>query len=209
MWAPFNHLDMRNELKKEEEKGKELLEKISFMVKEKGVEETIKALHEEKVVDMNDAKEVGRFLFEHSDGFGNKLLGEYLSEMQNLETMVAFIKSIDYKGRDPIICLKDYISRASLPGEASKIDRIIENIGVACYESNCKTMRFPFDSSDKVYLILFAIVMLNTDLHNSVVVSKITKKMFIRQCDFGNEKIVGYQIQLFPVYFQTQISLIA
>lgn len=49
-----------------------------------------------------------------------------------------------------------------LPGEAQKIDRIMEKFA----ERYCRDNPSAFAAADGAYLLAFAIIMLNTDAHN-------------------------------------------
>lgn len=55
-----------------------------------------------------------------------------------------------------------------LPGEAQKIDRIMTTFSQCYWEDNAGDHgRCPFNDEDTVFLISFAIIMLNTDLHKT------------------------------------------
>jgi hypothetical protein len=55
-----------------------------------------------------------------------------------------------------------------LPGEAQQIDRIISTFSQCYWEDNAgDSVRCPFHDQDNVFLLSFAIIMLNTDLHKS------------------------------------------
>jgi len=66
-----------------------------------------------------------------------------------------------------------------LPGEAQRIDRLLDCFAQCYFEDNAgDVQRCPFKDQDTVYLLVFAILMLNTDLHKSDSRSrKATKKM--------------------------------
>jgi Sec7 domain/PH domain len=55
-----------------------------------------------------------------------------------------------------------------LPGEAQQIDRLLSTFAQCFFEDNAgDNQRCPFKDQDTIYLIVFAIIMLNTDLHKS------------------------------------------
>ncbi len=66
-----------------------------------------------------------------------------------------------------------------LPGEAQKIDRIISVFSLCYWEDNAgDCQKCPFQDQDTVFLVSFAIIMLNTDLHKShAAKGKATKRM--------------------------------
>lgn len=63
-----------------------------------------------------------------------------------------------------------------LPGEAQKIDRIMEIFASRYHENNPGV----FASPDTAYVLAFSVIMLNTDLHNPAVKNKITKQQFFK-----------------------------
>lgn len=65
-----------------------------------------------------------------------------------------------------------------LPGEAQKVDRILNTFAQCYYEENVgDTDRCPFNDQDTIYLLSFAIIMLNTDLHRCGAGARKQKKM--------------------------------
>ena len=64
-----------------------------------------------------------------------------------------------------------------MPGEAQQIDRIMSAFATHYCQQNPGT----FSNSDTVYILSFAIIMLNTALHNKNVKVKITEEQFVAQ----------------------------
>ncbi len=58
-----------------------------------------------------------------------------------------------------------------LPGEAQKIDRLMEKFAERFVKCNPGS----FKSADVAYVLAFSVIMLNTDLHNPGVKNKMTK----------------------------------
>ena len=79
-----------------------------------------------------------------------------------------------------------------LPGEAQKIDRVVETFSRCFFEDNAGDIqRCPFKDQDTVYLLVYAIIMLNTDLHRSDSKSKkankkMTKVEFVNNLKCAN-----------------------
>jgi len=72
-----------------------------------------------------------------------------------------------------------------LPGEAQRIDRIVDTFAQCYFEDNAGDLqRCPFKDQDTVYLLVFAVIMLNTDLHKADSKSKKAKKM--TKTEFAN-----------------------
>ncbi|XP_054763867.2 cytohesin-1-like [Lytechinus pictus] len=71
--------------------------------------------------------------------------------------------------------LRQFLWSFRLPGEAQKIDRMME-----CFAKRyCETNPGVFESTDTCYVLSFAIIMLNTSLHNPNVKDKPTLERFI------------------------------
>jgi Sec7 domain/PH domain len=73
-----------------------------------------------------------------------------------------------------------------LPGEAQRIDRVVETFSQCFFEDNAGDMqRCPFKDQDTVFLLVFAIIMLNTDLHKADPKSKKSNKKMTKN-EFAN-----------------------
>ena len=59
-----------------------------------------------------------------------------------------------------------------MPGEAQKIDRMMEQFAVRYCECNSNI----FSSKDACYVLAFSIIMLNTSLHNPSVKNKVRER---------------------------------
>jgi hypothetical protein len=74
------------------------------------------------------------------------------------------------------ICrFRNYLWSFRLPGEAQKIDRMMETFAKRFCECNPGL----FNSTDTCYILAFAIIMLNTNLHNPAVKSKVCAMFFV------------------------------
>lgn len=63
-------------------------------------------------------------------------------------------------------------------GEAQKIDRIMEKFA----ERYCRDNPHTFASADGAYLLAFALIMLNTDVHNPMADAQLAKPDFVGMC---------------------------
>jgi len=94
-----------------------------------------------------------------------------------------FVRMISFEGMNLEQGLRHFLTCAGfrLPGEAQKVDRIIATFA-KCYwmDNSGDLLRCPFQSEDTCYLLAFAVIMLNTDLHRSSgKLKKMTKQQFI------------------------------
>lgn len=58
-----------------------------------------------------------------------------------------------------------FLESFRLPGEAQKINRIVESFG-SCYHRQCPNL---FKNADAVYIFAYSVILLNTDRHNAQV----------------------------------------
>ena len=63
------------------------------------------------------------------------------------------------------MAIRVYLDSFRLPGEAQKINRVMESFG-ARYHMQCPDL---FQNPDVVYILAYSTIMLNTDQHNSQV----------------------------------------
>jgi brefeldin A-inhibited guanine nucleotide-exchange protein len=100
-----------------------------------------------------------------------------------------------------------------LPGEAQRIDRIMSTFAKCYFEDNAgDALRCPFKYEDTVYLVAFAIIMLNTDLHSSATKTrkKMTKNEFIgnlRGAEQGEDVSKEYLSKIFESIESNPIAL--
>ena len=64
--------------------------------------------------------------------------------------------------------IRMYLESFRLPGEAQKINRIMETFG-AHYHRQCPDI---FRNADAVYVLAYSVIILNTDQHNNQVSSR-------------------------------------
>ncbi|CAG2178076.1 unnamed protein product, partial [Oppiella nova] len=103
---------------------------------------------------------VARFLLTRK-GVSKAMIGEYLSQPNNGLVLSAFAAEIDLSGLQVDSALRKFQTFFRFPGEAQKIERMVDAFATRFVECN------PGDglSRDSVFILSFAIIMLNTDLH--------------------------------------------
>ena len=62
------------------------------------------------------------------------------------------------------MAIRVYLESFRLPGEAQKINRIMESFGTAYHAQQCAAL---FRNADAVYILAYSVILLNTDQHNS------------------------------------------
>ncbi|PKA52423.1 Brefeldin A-inhibited guanine nucleotide-exchange protein 5 [Apostasia shenzhenica] len=139
---------------------------------EKGVE----YLLSNKLVE-NTPTSVAQFLkgFPHID---KAMIGEYLGQHDGfpLAVMHAYVDSMNFLGLKFDAAIREFLKGFRLPGEAQKIDRIMEKFA----ERYCADNPDVFKNADTAYVLAYAVIMLNTDAHNPMVWPKMSKLEFMR-----------------------------
>lgn len=131
----------------------------------KGVEFLIKA---EKLG--STPEDVAAFLI-NATGLDKTMVGDYLGEKEefSLKVMHAYVDSFNFEGKDFDEAIRSFLLGFRLPGEAQKIDRIMEKFA----ERYCKCNPKAFTSADTAYVLAYSVIMLNTDAHSPMVKSKV------------------------------------
>ncbi|TSK98394.1 Brefeldin A-inhibited guanine nucleotide-exchange protein 1 [Bagarius yarrelli] len=105
--------------------------------------------------------------------------GEFLGDNDRLnkEVMYAYVDQMDFQGKDFVSALRLFLEGFRLPGEAQKIDRLMEKFAARYLE--CNQRQTLFASADTAYVLAYSIIMLTTDLHSPQVKNKMTKEQYI------------------------------
>ncbi|CAF3565599.1 unnamed protein product [Rotaria sp. Silwood1] len=111
----------------------------------------------------NTPEHTAAFLFNET-GLSKRAIGDYLGEKDNfhIEVLKHFAHMHDFFSMDIVEALRRYLFTFILPGEAQKIDRIMEAFAQRYYECNPHI----YATAEVCYIVSFATIMLNTSLHN-------------------------------------------
>ena len=105
-------------------------------------------------------------------GYGLKkdMIGDYLGENNDLciKVLHYYTFSFNFTGLQIVEGMRLYLSGFQLPGEAQKIDRIMQKFAAKYYEDNPNS----FTHADCAYYLSFIIMMVQTDIHNPNVKNK-------------------------------------
>ncbi|KAL8532969.1 hypothetical protein ACS0TY_009290 [Phlomoides rotata] len=106
------------------------------------------------------------------------MLGDYLGQHEEfpLAVMHAYVDSMKFSGMKFDNAIREFLKGFRLPGEAQKIDRIMEKFA----ERYCADNPGLFKNADTAYVLAYAVIMLNTDAHNPMVWPKMSKSDFVR-----------------------------
>ncbi|KAJ0402624.1 hypothetical protein ATCC90586_010863 [Pythium insidiosum] len=127
---------------------------------------------------------VAAFLL-HTPGLNKTLVGDYLGEGPpdkypfHAAVRDAYVASLDFGDAASLDeALRRFLARFRLPGEAQKIDRLMEAFAKQFY-AQCASSG-PLADADAAYVLAFSIIMLNTDLHSDQIAKKMTLDEFVR-----------------------------
>nr|KAG5711306.1 hypothetical protein BaRGS_006003 [Batillaria attramentaria] len=159
--------DQPNSVPRPNDKQRKRLYRIGLNLFNKKPEKGLDFLLEHAFVE-GTPRSVAHFFISRK-GLSKQMIGEFLGNLQNpfnMEVLHYFCLEIDLAGLQVDVALRKYQSYFRMPGEAQKIERLMEAFAdryCVCNPDQVKN----FKSSDTVFLLAFAIIMLNTDLHNS------------------------------------------
>jgi len=121
-------------------------------------------------------EEIAQFLYKE-EGLNKTAIGDYLGEKSDFNEAVlkAFVELHDFTDLILVQALRQFLWSFRLPGEAQKIDRMMETFA----QRYCQLNPDIFTNPDTCYVLSFAIIMLNTSLHNPSVKDKPSVEQFI------------------------------
>ncbi|CAL8114232.1 unnamed protein product [Orchesella dallaii] len=145
----------------------------------------------------NTPEDVAKFL-KYGEGLSKKAIGNYLGEHIdfNEDVLQAFLDLHDFKDLILVQALREFLWSFRLPGEAQKIDRMME----AFAKRYCQSNPGIFTCSDTCYLLSYSVIMLNTLLHNPSVKDKPTLERFVlmnRDVDSGQSLNKAFLVHLY------------
>ena len=133
----------------------------------------IQFLQDKKLIE-ND-QDLIKFLRENTR-LDKKELGDYLSNRKNEKILNQFVQSFNFVNLRLDDALRLFLESFRLPGEAPLISSLLEQFANHWFEENKK----PFANVDSAFALSYAIIMLNTDQHNTNVRQSMTCEDFVR-----------------------------
>ncbi|KAF0720674.1 Aste57867_99 [Aphanomyces stellatus] len=132
----------------------------------------------------NTPRGVAHFLHEYNAKLDKFQIGEYLgreSAYQGgfcVKVLHEFVDMMDFHEMEVDVAIRRYLSYFRLPGEAQKIDRMMEKFAERYHLNNPGV----FPSADVAFILSFSVIMLQTDLHNPSIPEekKMSKEGFVR-----------------------------
>lgn len=117
-----------------------------------------------------DPKSIARFLFNSTTNLKKNAIGLYLGKNHELnkQTLKEYINQQSFKDVSLIDALRIFLRGFLIPSESQIIDRIMQQFSFKYSQQNPNI----FKSEDDCYILCFALIMLNTLLHNPKVKPK-------------------------------------
>ncbi|XP_051140030.1 brefeldin A-inhibited guanine nucleotide-exchange protein 5-like isoform X2 [Andrographis paniculata] len=105
------------------------------------------------------------------------MIGDFLGQHEefSIAVMHAYVESMSYSGLKFEVALNEFLKTFQLPGEALKIDRIMEKF-TECY---CAENPGFFKNAQTAYVLAYTILMLKACGHNPMMEPKMTRSDFI------------------------------
>ena len=174
--------DKKQKTKKEIENGVERFnnnakEGLVFLMECGHIERKNSIKNVAKPHEMGNPSSVAKFLLKYCEGAKNTLdktaIGDYLGEGKeyNLLVLHSYVDLLEFTGMEIDEAIRKFLAGFRLPGEAQKIDRMMEKFA----ERYCELNKGVFASADTAFVLSYSIIMLQTDLHNPNI--KTEKKM--------------------------------
>jgi len=136
---------------------------------------------------------VAKFL-NKNQGLAKAKVGDYLGQLQSafcMKVLSVFMEEFDFSGQRIDKALRQLLDYVKVPGEAQKIEKIMEVFGKRFNKCN-PSFASKLKCQESIVTLAFAIMLLNTDLHaaNLKADRKMLEKEFmnnLKQADDGND----------------------
>jgi len=136
---------------------------------------------------------VAKFL-NKNQGLAKAKVGDYLGQLQSafcMKVLSVFMEEFDFSGQRIDKALRQLLDYVKVPGEAQKIEKIMEVFGKRFNKCN-PSFASKLKCQESIVTLAFAIMLLNTDLHTTNLKAdrKMLEKEFmnnLKQADDGND----------------------
>uniref|UniRef100_A0A3Q1BX58 SEC7 domain-containing protein n=1 Tax=Amphiprion ocellaris TaxID=80972 RepID=A0A3Q1BX58_AMPOC len=110
---------------------------------------------------------IARFILERK-GLSRQMIGEFLGNRQkqfNKDVLDCVVDEMDFSGMDLDDALRKFQAQIKVQGEAQKVERLIEAFSQRYCVCNPTLVR-QFQNPDTIFILAFAIILLNTDMYS-------------------------------------------
>ena len=129
-------------------------------------------------------RSVSDFFHQYHEKLDKTILGDYLGREREYESgfclkvLHEYVDAMDFANKPFDLAIRHFLSGFRLPGEAQKIDRLMEKFAERYYLQNKEV----FASADMAFILAFSTIMLQTNLHNPAIRDRrMTKEQFVKQ----------------------------
>ncbi|CAD5207446.1 unnamed protein product [Bursaphelenchus okinawaensis] len=157
----------------------------------------------------NSPTSIANFFFTE-ERLSKETIGDYLGERDqfNQDVMMAYVDMFSFSNQSVVDALRRFLEKFRIPGEAQKVDRLMEKFASRYIE--CNESAQSYASADTIYVLSYSIVMLTTDLHNKQVKKKMTKEEYIkniRALNYTNDLSDDFIIKIYEDISKQGIKL--
>jgi len=126
----------------------------------------------------DDPHAIAEFFRNQDLGLDKSQVGDFLGEDKpfNKSILYSLVDGADFADLELDGALRQFLSTFRLPGEAQKIDRMMEKFA----EKYCQDNPGKFTTADCAYVLAFSLIMLQTDLHNPGIKNKMSSGDFVK-----------------------------
>ena len=168
----FTEAQISDIAKQFNDRPKNAINTIKVLCQQNGIQDT--AVQEQQIAE---------FLFKHRAQIDFRQLGDFLSEPGPAKKtanpiLTAFVQQIDFSQLEFVAAFRDYFKNYfMLPGEGQKIDRLIDAFATRFAAQH--KINNP-EETHQLGILAFAMMALNTDLHNPNQKTKMSKQQFLK-----------------------------
>lgn len=160
-----------------------------------------------KIIPDSKTSSAVKFL-RHSGRINKKLLGEFLAKPKNKQYLDLFIEDFDFSNKTFDEAMRELFASFRLPGESQQIERIMEKFAehYVSVEENTKNVA----DKDAAFILGYAVIMLNVDLHSPKVKKQMTIDEFkrnLRKTNNGQDFDAQYLENIYYTIKQREIII--
>eukprot|EP01088_Endostelium_zonatum_P000966 TRINITY_DN11243_c0_g1_i1.p1 TRINITY_DN11243_c0_g1~~TRINITY_DN11243_c0_g1_i1.p1 ORF type:complete len:991 (-),score=275.21 TRINITY_DN11243_c0_g1_i1:161-3133(-) len=161
----------------------------------------------EKKIIKEDFDDIAKFLLTTPECSKTKV-GEFLSENDSYSPALlqAYMNQLDFTDIKLDTAMRTFLVKFRLPGEAQKIDRLIDAFAARFCACNPKVFQYV----DTCYMLAFSLILLNTDQHNSALKKRMTLEEFLAsnsRLDWRETIPAGVQEELYHRIKKDEIKM--
>jgi brefeldin A-inhibited guanine nucleotide-exchange protein len=144
--------------------------------------DTVEKLITAGIFPPNDPKTIATYLWE-TNGLSKKSIGDYLTDDSEFEQSVLreYIMLQGIAQTDVLTALRMFLNSFQMCGEGQIVDRVMMAFA-ECY-CKCNESSKVFSHPDQCHIFLYAVMLLQTSLHNPNVKNGMKSSEFVKLCE--------------------------